>query len=40
MDAGSLAELTASIGKYVVLKPILFRVGENGAPMIAANSGS
>ena len=33
IDPASLAELTASIGKYGVLQPILFRQDEAGAPI-------
>jgi len=33
LDPASLAELTASIGKYGVLQPILFRQDEPGAPL-------
>jgi ParB family chromosome partitioning protein len=33
IDPDSLAELTASIGKYGVLQPILFRQDEPGAPI-------
>jgi len=33
IDPASLAELTASVGKYGVLQPILFRQDEPGAPL-------
>ena len=33
LDPASLAELTASVAKYGVLQPILFRQDEPGAPI-------
>ena len=38
-DPASLAELTASVGKYGVLQPILFRQDEPGAPLFVVSGG-